>query len=112
MYNDKDKLPSTPVTQPIVAGWKEKFHRGRHYVWKSITEIGKASWIITLMALLIAFLSYKILSRDEDLRVTIRGGAQTQDHVHLDFHFINLGKQSASIEDIGLFEIDSAYSGG
>ena len=111
MGDDTGKQPSASATQSVAGRWKEKFRRGRHYVWKFIAEIGKANWIITLIALLIAFLSYRILSRDEDLQVTIRGGAQTQDQVRLDFHFINLGKQSASIENIGLFEVDTAYVG-
>src|SRR4051812_13259151 len=111
MGDDTGKQPSASATQSVAGRWKEKFRRGRHYVWKFLAEIGKANWIITLIALLIAFLSYRILSRDEDLRITIRGEAKTQDYVRLNFHFINLGKQSASIENIGLFEVDTAYIG-
>ena len=118
MSDQPNKEPSTPVNQPVAGPWYYKLRGGGHRTWEHITEIGKAGWIITLIVLLISLLSlcyniagYNILSRDEDLQVTIRGETQTSNHVSLTLHFINLGKQSASIEGIGLFEIDTTYVG-
>jgi hypothetical protein len=118
MSDDPNKEPSTPVNQPVASTRYDTFRRGRDRAWHSITEIGKAGWIITLIVLLVGSLSlcyniagYNILSRDEDLRVTIRGATQTPNHVSLTLHFINLGKLSASIERIGLIEIDTIYVG-
>jgi hypothetical protein len=112
MSDDQAPLPVAP---PPIDMWKDKFRRWGHSTWACITELGRGGWLVNLLvssvSLAFTIANYNIQSRDEDMRVTIRGGSQTLNRVSLVFHFINLGKQSASIEEIDLLEVDTSYSG-
>lgn len=94
---------------PALAGtWKEKVPRGRHRVWVFTTESGKAAWIVILLissiSLVYTIANYK-QNRDEDLRLSVRRSTHTTDRVYMDLHFINLGKQSASIDNIDAYPV-------